>query len=413
MIDQSPVATAGAALDAAGLRWCLLRAPSSGGSEYDLLVEPGHGPRLTSALAAAGLAPLRSLGRGTHRFYVGYDPATGRWLELDLVTELGYGPGYCLRLGSADQCLDRRSRTDGLWRLAAGDEFWTLLLHRLLDKRTIDAWSAARLGGAAQSSAATSPLATPVADLLPPPWTVQAIIAACRAGDRERLQGLRADLLRGALRAAPVRAPARVARSMLGRMLERPVQLRSRRGMRVALLGPDGSGKSSAARAIAAGSHLPARIVYFGLWADESGGRLRWAARVASRPLRARWRYLVGCGHAWRGRLVVFDRYPYDALVPAGTEPGRWKRRYLELVGRCCPRPDRVFVLDVPGELAFRRKRESEPAKLEAEGAGYRALAERVGAELVDAERPAAEVAADLTARIWSGYLNRLAGSHG
>lgn len=411
-MPESLFSVAGAALDAAGVRWCLLRAPAAGGQEYDLLVDPEAVRPAAAALTRVGLVPLPSLGRGSHRFFLGYDPSSHAWLELDIVTELAYGPGYCLPIAGAGACLDRRQAAGGTRRLAPEDEFWTLLLHRLLDKGGVDEPSAGRLRELAAAPVAGSPLATPVAALLPPRWTVATVAALASSEDIGQLEALARAMLHRGVRRAPTATAARAARAVLGRALEKPAQLRSRRGVTVALLGPDGSGKSATARAVCAGFYLPARVVYLGLWADETGGRLRWAMRVALRPLRARWTYVRGRLHCLRGRLVVFDRYPYDALVPASREPNAWKRRYLELVGRSCPRPDRVLVLDVPGELAFRRKGESDPASLEIERAGYLGLVDRIGAEAVAAERPAEQVCADVTARIWSAYATRLGGCH-
>ena len=64
----------------------------------------------------------------------------------------------------------------------------------------------------------------------------------------------------------------------LGRGMRRLVASWPRRGPSVAVLGPDGAGKSTLTRGIADAFGLPARVVYMGLWQGEDG---------AARPLPA------------------------------------------------------------------------------------------------------------------------------
>ena len=121
-----------------------------------------------------------------------------------------------------------------------------------------------------------------------------------------------------------------------------------RRGLAVALLGPDGAGKSTLAQAIAESFPLPVRVVYMGLWRD-GVGPLR-------RPLLA-WRaYATGAWHRALGRTVVFDRYCYDAWLPPRGRFLALKRAYFAFLARTCPRPDLTFVLDLPTEIAEARK---------------------------------------------------------
>ncbi len=173
--------------------------------------------------------------------------------------------------------------------------------------------------------------------------------------------------------------------------------------MTVALLGPDGVGKSTLVAGLGADCPLAVRTVYMGLWQGaDRPGRTRLAAVVAVlvRPLRVWGRVAVAAAHVARGRLVLFDRYTYDALLPV-TGPLRWlKRPYFRVLAHLAPRPDLVLVLDLPGEVAFARKGELSPERLEAARQGFLALAPRVGAEVVDAAAPPEQVRADVLARI-------------
>jgi thymidylate kinase len=182
-----------------------------------------------------------------------------------------------------------------------------------------------------------------------------------------------------------------------------PIPPGRRRGLTVALLGPDGVGKSTLVAGLAAAYPAPVETIYMGMWqgADRPGRtRLDAAVAIVVRPLRVWRRVARGAVHVARGRLVVFDRYTYDALLPI-TGSLRWlKRPYFWVLAHLAPRPDLVLVLDLPGEVAFARKGEFSPEGLEAVRQGFLALAPRVGAEIVDASAPPEQVRADVLARI-------------
>ena len=124
------------------------------------------------------------------------------------------------------------------------------------------------------------------------------------------------------------------------------------------------------------------------------------------RYLAARWRQ--GCG-----RLVLFDRYPYDSLLPQETSPGMLRRWRRLLLGRACPAPGLVVVLDAPGEVLFARKGEHSPDVLERQRQGYLALQARLPhAVVIDATSDLRSVCRQVTAAIWRRCAERLAQSH-
>jgi len=186
---------------------------------------------------------------------------------------------------------------------------------------------------------------------------------------------------------------------------------RTSRGMTVALLGPDGVGKSTLLAGLAAAYPVPVRQIYMGMWqgAGQPGyTRLDAVRAILVRPFRVWWRVACGAVHVTRGRVVVFDRYTYDALLPV---TGSWpllKRPYFWILAHLAPRPDLVLVLDLPGEVAFARKGESTPERLEAVRQGFLALVPRLGAEVVDAAASPEQVRADVVARIWRRHRARL-----
>jgi thymidylate kinase len=189
------------------------------------------------------------------------------------------------------------------------------------------------------------------------------------------------------------------------------VEKKPARGLTVALLGPDGVGKSTLLAGLAAAYPLPVRPIYMGMWqgVDRPGyTRLHAVGAIFARPFRVWRRVARAAGHVRRGRVVVFDRYTYDALLPITGSWRALKRPYFWVLAHLAPRPDLVLVLDLPGEVAFARKGESTPEALEAVRQGFLALVPRLHAEVVDASAPAEQVCTDVVARIRRHHHARL-----
>jgi thymidylate kinase len=163
-------------------------------------------------------------------------------------------------------------------------------------------------------------------------------------------------------------------------------------GLTVALLAPDGAGKTTVIGVL---EHAPwpggVRSVYMGF-----ACRADLVSRLARLPgaaLPVTWvRLAVAARHRARGRLVLFDRYPYDYLIQPSGLP--WLRRaHRWLLARACPRPDLVLVLDAPAAVLAARRPEHSVEELERRRQGYLALAARLpNAIVVDASGDVAEV---------------------
>jgi len=393
----------GIALDDAAVTWCRLRERGDD-DEDDLLIWPGDMDQAGRVISSVGFREIRHLGHGSHRAFFGYDPRTDRWPKVDVVTTIDYGRLQEWRTGLATGCLARRERDSDGWRLADDDAFWTLLLHDTLDRphdpfRRVDRLR--ELAGGAQADGTGAQIATEIAG---PRWTAARIVDVTSGDDPADRTALAGALGRGLERG---RAGEVLRRRMAGRILRRldhldPPFLRS--GLTVALLGPDGAGKSSLSMRIGEGGPMERRSVYLGLYGG-ARGRPRAGRHVPglglARRIAAMWRgWVIGWWHKRRGRMVIFDRHPLDARLPDGrSRLGSFRRAIL---GHILPKPDVVLVLDAPAALLYERKPEHTLERIEAQRTAYRTLARRVrGAIEIDVSRPLEDVARTVTAAVW------------
>lgn len=178
------------------------------------------------------------------------------------------------------------------------------------------------------------------------------------------------------------------------------------RGLSVTLLGPDGAGKSTLADGIQQSFQVPARVLYMGLGGDHQAEPI-WIRKLGrtGRLLILWGRYLSARYHQTRGRLVIFDRYTYDALLAPPEGMTRIARLSRWVRAHACPSPDLAVLLDVPGDVMYQRKGEHSPTHLEDERRRFLALRARIPQMvIVDAARPAELVQADVIDQIQQRY---------
>jgi hypothetical protein len=402
------------ALGAADVDWCLLRGGPDGaisacGGDVDLLVAPRDLQSVEQLLDGLGFVRLRSWGYAPHRFFIGYDELSDRWLKLDIVDRITFGsPVHTLDTDLGPLVLARRRLIAGVFIPAPEHELLALLLHGILDKRHFPADRRSRLQELCHDvdRAQMSGLLTAYWPS-GPSWPE---LRTCILEDRcQELLEQRPLLWRHLTRGGALCHGWRQVRDRVLRKLDRGVRLLQPSLPTVALLAPDGAGKSTLAAELCRSFVFPVRQVYMGLPHGPRAARRRVPGAGLARLMLRQWsRYLQGRFHRGRGRLVVFDRYTYDALMPATRPLNRLRRMRRWLLAHACPAPDLIVVLDAPGEILHERKGEHTVAHLEAQRQAYRRLHQHLPQTVViDASRTAGEVRSDVTAAIWRRYRER------
>ena len=224
----------------------------------------------------------------------------------------------------------------------------------------------------------------------------------------------------------------------------------------VALIGPDGAGKTTIGRRIEHTLPLPVKYVYMGVNLDSSNHmlpttrllkaikRARGAApdvagppdpnRVRTRPkgfvkhtlagLKSGLRMTNRIGEEWflqalawyyqrRGNIVLFDRHFFSDYYAYDIANQRADRRLSDrihgfILNRVYPKPDLVIYLDAPAEVLFARKGEGTIEALERRRQEYMSLQGVVKHfALVDATQPQEVVAREVTNLIRDFYNQR------
>jgi thymidylate kinase len=403
------------AFDRAGVIWCVLRREDEldrFDGDVDLLVHPESLELCRRVAAEAGLVELPASGRGSHTFFLGFD-SEGAWLQLDVVSQLAFGRLFALETDAAERCLVQRRQADGLFLLAPGDAFWALLLHCLLDKRSLAASDRIRLQALSasvgqQAADSKSPLLRAVLHACPR-FDASQLLAAVQRGDWETATTAGIRLSRMWWRRRALSAAGAGLTNLLGRLGERFSISRGGRWPIVAFLGIDGAGKSTLVAALREDFPVPVRTIYGGLWRSSGSRGFRATVTTIARPVlrpAVIWlQYMVARYHQALGRLVLLDRYAYDAYLPPSGALRRLKRAYLSFLVHIAPPLDLVILLDVPGIVAAQRKPEDAAALLESQRRSLLLIRGRVrGLEIVDGARDFATVKREAAEHIWCRF---------
>jgi thymidylate kinase len=495
------VRTVFTALHADGVRYCHWKSTTglpialAGRTDLDLLVDRADAARFTGAVRDAGFKPFIS--HPSRRFigvedWLGHDAESGRLVHLHVYYRLILGEDHVKNhvLPIETAVLDDLVMRYGVKVPAPASELIVLIVRTLLKYRRTDAAKdvlrLGRRGGIPPNMrseiadlagrVSAQELHAAARRLLPSmaPDIFSDFLAVLSANPRDArgLLRLRAATRRALKRYERLPAGTAMAISLAARLQRAPGLRRILRprtkadlrrkssaagGLTVALIGPDGAGKStvidevvqwlgwrlslqvsylgtarpSASTALIQAASRTIRRVANGLrpasggapsgasgtlsWSANLVAALRYLAEARDRERRAR----EGRRLAANGALVLFDRYPLPWVrLPARPVDGpriaelsdrrggllAALRRREEAIYARIPSPDLVILLTIEPAVALERKRNAKPDAIAAKARAVLDAAGRAsgdGVVAIDASRPLAEVVRTVEAEIW------------
>lgn len=407
-------------LEQVGIQYCILRDAEQintreANTEIDLLVAKQQMKQLRTNLARLGFVALPSWGHTPHSFFVGYDMVNDCWLKLDVVTDIVYGyPYHTMYTDLAVHCLARCQKEHGIYTPTAEDELITLIFHCILDKRRFEEHRRRRIKTLCNKINDEQAVTSLLQRYGQPMLNWEQLAALVNNEQWHELLALRLIISKQLIQQQRSMVGIRQVQQRLLRKLNQWLNERRPRSITVAILAPDGAGKSTVVANIQQTFYFPVYATYMGLYqkstAHKSAGGMLGTGFL-HRLLQQWRRYATARYQQARRKLVIFDRYTYDSLLPSDkplTRSQQWRRWVL---ARACPAPDLVILLDAPGEVLFERKREHSIELLESRRQSYLNLQTEVPQTVViDATQDMDTVRRMITKVIWSGYGLRQAG---
>jgi len=430
-----PFVTTLSALAEAGLHPCLMRADAdrtTWGKELDLIVLPSQ--------LKATVRVLRDFGWevGNTGFF---DPSRrhlllwsdGRFLRIDLYSKIvSAGLEYI----DADRYLAGATLQEDVYVPCAGIWLLHVVVNTILEKRCLREDYRPRIANVLQNRDAVR----------------HAVVEARRLGlgylfegdpeldflfDETKIAGLRVGVRKALLKA---RAANKVRLVWRWTMQTIGKKLALRPGFSIAVIGPDGAGKTTflaTLEAVLNGNGIETRTVYFGPWNRPCLPSTQWlrnlgadpldigenspARRTVAKLLKAylrrilyyinflpeMWgRYFVRVLPAVLDRyIVLLDRHAVDLETGYYNQPMQncgWLRL---LLARLSPRPRILILLDNDAEVIWNRKKEFSLTLIESALRRYRKAAQAYGMIVIKTERPPEQLVGDLINRHWREFV--------
>ena len=200
----------------------------------------------------------------------------------------------------------------------------------------------------------------------------------------------------------------------------------------VAVIGPDGSGKTTISQMLEQVAPFPVKYIYMGTnplagnvmlpttrlvtwlkrtrdrrprsdrrafdeapaarWLTRLVRRIRRIGRLCNRLVEDAYRLSVSAVYQLAGRVVIYDRHPLFDCMPVDGDQRRVRRVHWWLISRLAPQPDLVVYLDAPVDVLLARKHEFPRSHLEVLAERLTRAAARSRLVRVDAVPPAEDV---------------------
>ena len=449
----TPFALALECLRDADVRFALLRDDPQAlatARDLDVLVDADDRKLLFAALARAGF--VHKVDRRAHGKWVFLRWDGERFILIDVHAKFVQGG---IEYMDARLALGRLDRTQALPQLGSEDRFLHVLLHNLLGKPALQAKHVPLLRALHAAG-----LDRRHVDDQARRYGLEAV--AARAIDEFETcitDGVAWARLRAESRRTLLRRPQSwmgVARYRWGDRLRLRL---GRRAVVLALLGPDGSGKTTFADALQRTLHdtpLRSGRVYMGCWGHDvlpmrqlrrlippqvSYTRMFWARcglpleltseerraaqqsppALAAAALRTAlkgaafhgalgvelgWRFVRGI-HRSRRPIVVSDRWVHDLEFRQGKVPFVHGQRTRRLLFRLFPRPDGILYLETPYDLVEQRKPQLDRGQFEAMDAAFRRVLRPYGTLFLTSDAPPDALVRRFLTQHWEVLLAR------
>jgi thymidylate kinase len=403
-------------LDSDAVRYCVLHSyaglPQEAPSDVDMALDSRDLTKLPCVfgnLVADGyrLAQIINYESGSYYFVFAWTEQDGFHTQaVDFTFQ--HREGHAI-LMSGQELTAGRQRWSSFWVPQPGREFQYLLAKKVL-KRAISKEQALRLQQLSHQLDRRE--AESIAEFLfGESWKAR-VLDACASGNLvELLPELRRQFRRNLL----IREPMNVVRyhftnfPRLIRRWWRPT------GVFVSVLGPDGSGKSTAITGLIAQVESVFRRCSLMHWRPMFVGRGRNERSTTNPHGRSSYSWIWSVTRAFvhlfdyiagyhlavrpqlvRSGLVVFDRYFDDMVV----DPKRYRYggppSLLRVLRWLAPQPDLQLILDAPESVVLSRKQEQSPEEIRRQRAAYRKLAgDHDFCRVIDGSRTPSAVAAE------------------